>query len=155
MEAFLKLIPIACIFHTASLQNIPKGHWQDYPLENITWFQTRLSDYPVRDLEYDFHVEFPINVCCPIIVIVGDYINPDIWAKECYENVRLDSNWLKHIFFKLATWEENSYLQCNRNSTSGMITCDVSGVVQRYHQPFHRLVTIGYMCNEVKDKGQS
>ncbi len=158
MGYFLAIISIACSVYTISAESTSRN-LQKYQLENTTWFRKQLSTYPVRHLEYDLHVEFPANACCPIIVIVGEFIDPAVWARGCYDNVRdnirLATNWLKHTFFNLATWkEENSNLQCAFNSTTETIRCDVLGIAQRYHIPFQRSINIGYPCNEVRSMSQ-
>ena len=122
MKDYFKMLIIACIICTTSLEHPSIRHMQEYHLENITWFQTPLNDYPVMDMEYDFHVQFLHNECCPLIVIVGDYIHPDIWARECFKNVRLEANWLRHIFYNLANYnEENSNIKCTHNSKTDII----------------------------------
>ncbi len=148
MEVFLNVIILICFIpRTLYGYNV-----QHYLLENTTRFMTKLHAYSAMSLEFDFHVEFPVSVCCPIVVITTNK-DSELISNNC-KNSMLTKHyepWLKHMIFNLATWkEETSNLQCTHNSTSEVIKCDVFGIKHQAHIPKQRWAIIFYPCNKTK-----
>ena len=96
---------IAITFFVVGCRKISGLLQNYYNLENITSFTTELHAFPTMYFELDFHVEFPFNVCCPL-VLISVHRNSPVFAQKCYEDVTQHENWYKNALFNLQTGKE-------------------------------------------------
>ncbi len=130
-----------------SMQIFPVSmHVGNYHLKNMTWFSSKLHQYPALYFEMDFEVQFPASICCPIVALsmFKGHFN------ECFEEGLVPDSWYKNALFYLEPkTRSTTNIKCDKNSTLDTITCKTLRVVDQDYVPKQRYLYFGYRCTEV------
>ncbi len=149
-----KTFPI-CLYVGLLLLKLEKcGSTMEYHLNNDTWFITKLHRFPTMYFELDFQATFPVQTCCPVIVISTHKLA--YFKNKCYEvTFQLHDIWYKNAVFDLKIGkEEKSNIDCLLNATLGIVECNALRVVDQDYEPKQRHLYIGYPCNATKKMDQ-
>ncbi len=148
---------IVSIYNSVLVRKTESVRVLDYHINNITWFQTKLHVYNTLFYELNFHVTFPMDSCCPILLfgLFESHIayKDKDQTTDCFFDVIMHyANWFKHTLYFLQPGKQvTPNVGCKMNSTSGLMDC-FSGkrVVAQSHRAIMRWLIIGYPCQGIK-----
>ncbi len=128
------------------------GIAENYIVNNITWFTTKLHEYPTMHFELYFQITFPVDICCPVLFFSMHY---GLYQERCFPSdiERVPGTWYKNALFHLNTSRVigSSNVKCAVNSTLNEVLCNSHHVIDQDYEPKQRYIYLGYPCNKVKE----
>ncbi len=135
-NAFVMVIQIS-----SALTNI-----RNYQLSNVTWFTTKIHEFPTLYFEMDFEITFPSIICCPMVALSmyrGHF-------HDCFPEGVVPDSWYKNALFYLEP-KTSGYtnVRCNKNSTLDIVSCKTVRVEDQDYVPKQHYMYFGYSCSDV------
>ena len=115
-------------------------------IEEKSWIEEDLLDFPQLAFEFQFHVSFPITSCCPILDI-SSYNRAEHTESECFhESVKNELVWYRGVYaLKPAERDQESEVTCTAQNDA--YNCTVNDKTL-YFEPKKTRYLIGYECSD-------